>query len=132
MIKEFIGERMKYLREMKNWTQLELSERANVSRSYISQLERGEREPTAGVLHQIAEAFKVPVDMFFPNTRFFPFQALEKYFPEDVVDFLKSQKNLPYVELMMQASELEISPQFIGEMIRMVRSGRIMSEKGDK
>ena len=44
----WLPRRIKHLRELKEWTQAELAEKAGGSRSYISELERGTREPTVG------------------------------------------------------------------------------------
>lgn len=49
-----IGKHIKSLREAKGLTMRELDKRSGVSHSYISQIERGEREPSSEVLGKLA------------------------------------------------------------------------------
>lgn len=81
----WLPRRIKHLRELKEWTQAELAEKAGGSRSYISELERGTREPTVGVLKGIADAFQVPIDMFFDDNTFLPLAELGELLPRDVL-----------------------------------------------
>jgi DNA-binding XRE family transcriptional regulator len=51
---------------IRNWrgmTQTELTFRTDISQGYLSQAERGERQPTVGVLNQLAKALRVPVSI---------------------------------------------------------------------
>ena len=51
---------------VRNWrgmTQMELTFRTEISQGYLSQAERGERQPTVGVLNQLAKALRVPVSI---------------------------------------------------------------------
>ena len=62
-----IGINILYQRKLKNWTQEELARRAGISKSYLSQIERGFFEKQDGcasvsTLYRIAEALNVPVD----------------------------------------------------------------------
>lgn len=56
-----IGERIKQTRKAKGLTQKELAETAEITVAAISRYESGDREPKAGSLIKIAEAFGVPV-----------------------------------------------------------------------
>lgn len=56
---------LKFARYRQNMTQEELSRKSGVSRSYISKIERGEREPTISVICKLANALGVkPEDLF--------------------------------------------------------------------
>ncbi|MCK6513311.1 helix-turn-helix domain-containing protein [Myxococcota bacterium] len=54
-----LGERIRALRKQKGWTLKDLAERADVSWSMISHIERGERTGTMQILAKIAEALDV-------------------------------------------------------------------------
>jgi len=55
------GERVKELRELRNWTQGDLGDRAGgYSKSYISQIESSTRPPSGKVQRKLAEAFNLP------------------------------------------------------------------------
>ena len=59
-----IGQRILSGRLRKGWNQIELAERAAVSRTTLYQLERGEiASPRAGTLHRIAQALGLPVSL---------------------------------------------------------------------
>jgi transcriptional regulator with XRE-family HTH domain len=58
-IQEQLGKRIVYLRQLKHLSQLELSLDASINRNYLSDLERGKRNPTLAVLQKIALALSI-------------------------------------------------------------------------
>jgi len=60
-----LGSRIRALREGRSISQEELGFRANVHRTYIGAVERGETLPSLEVLFRIAGALKVPVWVLF-------------------------------------------------------------------
>lgn len=52
-----VTERVRNLRKTKGWTLEQLATVSGVSRSMLSQIERGAANPTLGVAHRIAQAF---------------------------------------------------------------------------
>ena len=65
MINKQLGMRIKYLRSLKKWSQEDLALEANVNKNYLSDLERGERNPTIKVLEKIAKAFGISLSELF-------------------------------------------------------------------
>lgn len=65
-IKE-IGLRVKIIRERKNVSQKDLARWIDVSASYLSQMESGDRNIDAYVLAKIGAALKVKIDAFYPG-----------------------------------------------------------------
>ncbi len=124
-----LDKRIKYLRELKKWTQAMLAAKANVSRSYISELERGTREPTVGILKNIAEAFQVPIDIFFDDTTFLPLAELADMLPDDIRDFINDQEGLPYIKLAKRAKEWQISPEVLEDLIEALRKAQDGAQK---
>jgi transcriptional regulator with XRE-family HTH domain len=57
-----VGERIKAVREESGWTQEQLAERANISKSFLSDVERGERDFTSEYLLRIANALGASTD----------------------------------------------------------------------
>ena len=55
------GQVLRKAREKRGLTQVELAERAGVSRVTISYLETGQRQPSMDLLHRLAKALKVKV-----------------------------------------------------------------------
>lgn len=57
-----IGSRIKYFREAKNWTQERLADEADVSKSFISEVENNRRNPSAEKLLGIATVLGASLD----------------------------------------------------------------------
>ncbi|MCQ2798857.1 MAG: helix-turn-helix domain-containing protein [Bacilli bacterium] len=57
-----LGARIRYLRQEKKMSQLDLSIEANVAKNYISDLERGTRNPTVLILNRIAKALEIDLE----------------------------------------------------------------------
>ena len=54
-----IGERIKYLRETKGFTQVELARRIGIHSVSLSRYERGEEIPNEAMIQKIADALEV-------------------------------------------------------------------------
>lgn len=52
---------LRRLRNAKDWSQEHLAEEASIHRTYVSDLERGARNPTIAVVDKLAKALGVPV-----------------------------------------------------------------------
>lgn len=60
-----VGERIVKLRNTRGWSQEELAHKADITRSYIGQIERGERSVSIDIIERIAKAFDITVDELF-------------------------------------------------------------------
>ena len=63
-----VGVNIQRLRRAAELSQEELGARADVHRTYLSQLEGGKRNPSIDVLERIAKAMKVDIAEFFQRT----------------------------------------------------------------
>ena len=86
-----INEKIKLLREKKDWTQQELADKLGVSKSSVSQWENGMKEPRMGMIQKIADLFNVTKSFIIEeevnDTPYDP-DALE------ILDMLESNKEL--------------------------------------
>ncbi len=57
------GEKLRLLRKKKNLTLAQLGELLGVHNTYISQLEKGRRNPNAEMILKIADVFSVSCDL---------------------------------------------------------------------
>ena len=64
-IGKIIGERIRQLRSRLGWTQEELAHRANINRTYIGELERGEKNVTLGSLSKVVSALETTFEELF-------------------------------------------------------------------
>lgn len=61
----YIGERIKFLREKKGYTQEKLEEITDIQKGTISKYENGHNSPSAENIEKIADAFNVSIDYLF-------------------------------------------------------------------
>ena len=64
-VNQELGMRIRYLREQRKMTLEDLAFDANVNKNYLSDLERGNRNPTVKVLAKIAGAFNITLEVLF-------------------------------------------------------------------
>jgi transcriptional regulator with XRE-family HTH domain len=66
---KLFSDRMKELREKRGYSQQRLSELAGLNRNYVSDVERGRRNPCLGNIVKLAEALDVAPGELFRNFR---------------------------------------------------------------
>ena len=64
-----LGMRIRYLREQRKMTLEDLSFESNVNKNYLSDLERGNRNPTVKILERIALALDISLETLFKGIR---------------------------------------------------------------
>ena len=64
-INKQLGMRIKYLRSLRKWSQEDLALEAEINKNYLSDLERGSRNPTVKVVEKIAKAFNITISELF-------------------------------------------------------------------
>ena len=70
-INKQLGMRIKYLRRLKRMSQEDLALEAGVNKNYLSDLERGERNPTVKILEKIARALDINLQELFKGIETF-------------------------------------------------------------
>jgi transcriptional regulator with XRE-family HTH domain len=58
-MRKLVGDNCARLRKAKGWTQEQLAERSGLTQQYLSDLERGKRNPTIVTIYEIAQALEV-------------------------------------------------------------------------
>lgn len=58
-----IGNSIKLCRQQKGWKQAKLAEKSSISVSYLSLLERNERDPNLSTLNNISDALGLPLSV---------------------------------------------------------------------
>ena len=62
-----IGEKVKFFRELRNFSQHELSIEAEIPKNQVGRIERAEINTTVLTIHKIAKALDVNVKVLFEN-----------------------------------------------------------------
>ena len=76
------GKSIAFLRKKKKMSQLDLALEAGINKNYISDLERGRRNPSLMILSRIANAFKIDMSTLL--------QGIQDYSLEDIVSKISS------------------------------------------
>ncbi len=58
-IKQIVGDNIRFIREKRGWTQEDLSIKTKMSKTFIGDIERGQKSPTIISLEKIAKALRV-------------------------------------------------------------------------
>lgn len=58
-IRARLGRNVRRLREAKGWSQEDYADRAGIHRTYVSDIERGQRNPTITVVEKLAAPLEV-------------------------------------------------------------------------
>ena len=116
-----VGENIKRIRMSKKLSMERLAAEAGVSRSMLGQIERGEANPSVGIVGKLALALKVPAEVLLEND---DFEALTEYRNVDTkpmrLDGGKAvlRGNFPYDDITRIESyflDLYISAHYIPE-----------------
>lgn len=84
-----VGQRLKYWRKQKGYTQAQLAEKANMSRSYVADVERDRYNPSVETLSSIAKALNIPVSNLLEDN-----QRLVSVSPEEYRTSEKDEKDI--------------------------------------
>jgi transcriptional regulator with XRE-family HTH domain len=63
------GNRLRYLRKKKGWTQAEMADLLGLDRSYVGEIEQGKRNPCLLNLEIIANGLQISLPRLFSNMR---------------------------------------------------------------
>lgn len=69
-IKEKFGQKVKQLREEKNFSIEQLANISNVDRNYISDIEKGKRNVSIEIIEKIITALDTDLKVFFSDNKF--------------------------------------------------------------
>jgi transcriptional regulator with XRE-family HTH domain len=74
------GPNLKYWREKRDYSQERLAELAEIDRTEVGRLERGEREPKFGIINKLAGALEIEQAELFKGTAFTPSEVGNGHF----------------------------------------------------
>lgn len=74
------GPNLRYWRNARGYSQERLAQRADLHRTEIGLLERGEREPKLGIITKLAGALGVSPDVLFEGLAFVPSETEQGHF----------------------------------------------------
>lgn len=115
-----LGEKIRHLRTQQNMKQETLAEKAGITKSSMSNYERGARTPRYEVIKAIAETLNVPVnELFDENNDMGMTEPPQKRIPNPHVEYKKTLIDTfnrlsmeGQAELIKRAKELSQLPQY--------------------
>jgi transcriptional regulator with XRE-family HTH domain len=120
-----MGEKIKYVRELRNMTLATLSEQCGLSSPYLSDIENGKKNPSTKSLEKIAKALNADA-WFFLDDKAVTFEELTNVskinLPDDLMAFIADQKNLPYIVLAKQLDDEGIPHETLVYLLQMAKS----------
>ena len=145
-LNQYVCQRIKHLRKRKNWTLQQLADSSGVSRSMLSQIERGAANPTLSVTFRIARAFGLSladlVDGAADRKRIEVIRRDDQnaIFRDDAVCKVRTlsplnlEKDVEFYELTLKPGQrLESAAHFEGTReFLTVQSGTLRIESGDE
>lgn len=78
-----VGQRIRHWRKQKKYTQAQLAEKANMSRSYLADVERDRYNPSVETLSSIARALYIPLSNLVDENQHFVSESTEEYRPSE-------------------------------------------------
>ena len=145
-LSKYVCERIKLMRKRKGWTLEQLASASGVSRSMLSQVERGAANPTLAVAFRIAQAFDVSLANLVEGVNNQPRIAviqrddLSSIFRDDdtcrirTLSPLNLEKDVEFYELVLRAGQrLDSAAHFSGTReFLTVQSGVVRIHSGDE
>ena len=141
VVNQSIGEKIRNLRKQNGLTQQELADRAELTKGFISQLERGQVSPSVVTLFDLIECLgTTPTEFFKENGQeqvvFKERDAFEKTDSRGnivrwIVPTAQSNQMEPVLVIIQPHSVLEEDPPHNGEEFGYVLSGRLILRRGD-
>lgn len=101
-----IGERIRWLRQQRAWTQIELGDRIGVLQKQVSAYERGVHVPSTEILLKLGDAFNVTLDSLACETHGMPVPIAIR--DRDLLRLFEELDDLPEVERDLAKDILEL------------------------
>ena len=132
-----LGQRLRFIRKENHLTLKELSQRADLSVPYLSDMERSVVNPSIDTLQKVAKAYNMTVKELFSGVEELG-EPTDTAYPEGFSDFLKDpdykyEINEDWKDLLMKIKFRGTQPSTKREWIEVYLSlKRILSVKEDK
>ncbi len=119
---EFHGERLRALRESLKWSMTKTEKLTGVKQSTISELENGIiKYPREATVDKLCRGFKIrDKNYFYLDDVVLPAEVLPPDTPEEILKFIMSGDNLPYIALGKQIKESGLPPEDIEQILKIL------------
>lgn len=115
-----LGDKIRYVRELRGLTLQQLSEIAGISATYISDVENHRSNMSIKSLTKLSMALNVDQSYFLDEkaTTLETLASIKGYeLPEDIKEFVLSEKSLPYIVMAKELDDKGISAETIQMLV---------------
>lgn len=119
------GEKVKYVRELRNLTLAMFSEKCGLSAPYLSEIENDKKRPSIKSLERIAKTLHADSWFFMDDnvTTFEEMMNVSKInLPDDLMAFIADQRKLPYIIFTKQLSDIGVPEESLEYILQLVKS----------
>lgn len=119
---EFRGERLRAIREALGWSMTRTEKATGVKQSTISELENGIiKFPRETTVVKLCRGFRIKdTNYFYLENVALPTEVLPADTPEDILKFIMSGENLPYIALGKKLKESGLPPEDIEQLLNIL------------
>jgi transcriptional regulator with XRE-family HTH domain len=114
-----LGERLKYLRKQQHWTQEQLAQYLNISRSQISKWENGDLLPDVQSLEKLSNLYNVSVDFLIGKhtSKKELLREVRRWYQTDDI----SEKTIDIIDYLKQNPDIEEAIYSLAQLPRKKR-----------
>lgn len=112
MLKMVLGDRIKAIREKRDWTQTLLAKKMGISKSVMSRIEAGTRPLEDSLLVKLVEILEVSSDYLLGV------EAKEKKHEEETEADLKRKQGLEYIKQIKDEETLDLAIDLLKKLSR--------------
>lgn len=116
---KFNGSLLKKIRVENQLEQKDLQELSGVAQGTISDLELNKKQPRFSTVKRLSEALKVEPIIFYINSEISK-EILPKTMSDDLIDFVRDESNIEYLEVIKWAKESNITPSMIRTSVNVI------------
>lgn len=117
------GEKLKYVRGLRQLTLSDLSKKCGLSIPYLSDMENGKKRPSMKSLEKIAKSLSVDAGFFMDEA--VSLKELTKISgydpPPDIVEFFSRPESLAYAMLARDLATEQIDPIFLKDLLESIK-----------
>jgi transcriptional regulator with XRE-family HTH domain len=118
------NQKFRHVRTLRGYTLDELADKCGLSKTYLSQIELGQRRPSMKSLERISKALKADAT-FFMDDNATTFEELAKVSgytpPDDIMKFVTDQDKLSYIVLAKELSDEGISAESFRQLVSNIK-----------
>lgn len=123
---EFRGERLRAIRESLGWSMTKTEKATGVKQSTISELENGIiKFPRESTVDKLCRGLKIKdKNYFYLENVVLPTEILPPDTPEEILKFIMSGDNLPYIALGKKIKESGMPPEDLEQLLNILTKNK--------